>query len=42
MLKTFFAPLNYSGTILVLFVEFTGYGGFAAAVVEQIFLSYLK
>ncbi len=35
MLKTFFAPLNYSGTILLLFVEFAGYGGFAAVVVEK-------
>ncbi len=35
MLKTFFAPLNYSGMILLLLVLlllllfFTGYGGFA-------------
>ncbi len=35
MLKTFFAPLNYSGMILlyiiiiVVVIVFTGYGGFA-------------
>ncbi len=33
MLKTFFAPLNYSGMIIIIIVvgviEFTGYGGFA-------------
>ncbi len=29
MLKIFFAPLNYSGIILLLLLLFTGYGGFA-------------
>ncbi len=33
MLKTFFAPLNYSGItlyiIIIIVIVFTGYGGFA-------------
>ncbi len=33
MLNIYLAPLNYSGIIIIVVIEFTGYGGFA--VVEK-------